>query len=73
MVTELQGVLVKKTAFNLTYEIGSNDPGLIATRADASMVIDSEEGGSGLFHRWNSGKDRYFHFSGSEFSLCVDF
>ena len=43
MVTERQGVLVKKTAFNLTYEIGSNDPGLIATRADASMVIDSEE------------------------------
>ena len=46
---KLQGVLVKKTAFNLTYEIGSNDPGLIATRADASMVIDSEEGGSASF------------------------
>ena len=49
MVTERQGVLVKKTAFNLAYEIGSNDPGLIATRADASMVIDSEEGGSASF------------------------
>lgn len=43
MVTELQGVLVKKTPLNLIYEIGSDNPNLIATRTDASMIIDSDK------------------------------
>ena len=49
MVTERQGVLVKKTAFNLKYEIGSDDPSLIATRANTSMLIDPKQGGSASF------------------------
>lgn len=49
MVTERQGALIKKTAPNLKYEISSNEPDIITTRADAYMTIDSDQGGSAVF------------------------
>lgn len=49
MITERQGVLIKKSNPNLKYEISSNGLNSIATRGNASMTIDPNQGGSAFF------------------------
>lgn len=49
MVTERQGVLIKKTAPNLKYEISQNSLGSIDTRGNVSMIIVPNKGGWASF------------------------
>lgn len=49
MITERQGILIKKSTPSLEYEISPSVSSLIATRGNASMTIDPNQGGWASF------------------------